>query len=631
VKLPKVVVGVLALGWICVPFAFSQNRLSPEEIGAPKGNIVVRVRSGGSPLQVTAVVKLFSETRAIEFTSPTRDMGEARFSLVPLGNYRMEIRAPGYVLYSEEVSVFLENTTTTLHAELRPEAVAGAAPPAGPPVLSPKVVKELNQAVEALRVNNLTKAIGHLQQVIKMAPSHPDAYYLMGVILIRQKDLASAREKLEKAVHVFPDHVQALTSLGGLHYEQGRHADAVTVLERAIQLKPDAWQAHEYLAAVSFVAMNFAKARLHAERARELNPGDSPELHYILGVSLWELGQKWRALEELRQFMEKAPEHPGATRARNIFAAGDSAVAIGTENPANPAAAPASALPTAAAPEKPMLTTQPPLPVPARWPLVPVDETTLGFQAGVACSLPSVLAGVSKRVQMLAKNLEQITATESIETVETDVLGNQRLSSPKRYLYVVSIYEIRPGTLSVDEYRKSVYGQEAKHSGIETRGLFALPLLFHPYYSKDFEFRCEGLTQLQGQPAWSLYFQQKKDRPSRIRAYSLRNGRFPVKLKGRVWVAKDSLEILRMEANLLETIKEIELQHEHLLINYRPVEFTSRAAKLWLPFTAEYFAHFRGRNYHFRHSMTDYLVFNVNVGEKQKPAKTEPDKDLNNP
>jgi hypothetical protein len=61
------------------------------------------------------------------------------------------------------------------------------------------------------------------------------------------------------------------------------------------------------------------------------------------------------------------------------------------------------------------------------------------------------------------------------------------------------------------------------------------------------------------------------------------------------------------------------------------VEFISRSAKLWLPFTAEYFAHFRGRNYHFRHSMTDYLVFNVNVGEKQKPAKTAPDKDQNNP
>ncbi|HWQ03000.1 MAG TPA: hypothetical protein VNL38_00830, partial [Candidatus Nitrosotenuis sp.] len=297
-----------------------------------------------------------------------------------------------------------------------------------------------------------------------------------------------------------------------------------------------------------------------------------------------------------------------------------------------PATAPLSAAQPAS---KPIAAAEPILPVPKRWPLPPVDESMPEIRAGVTCSLPLVLTGVSKHVQSLVKNLEQITATESIEAVESDALGNRRLTDPRRYYYVVAISEVRAGTLTVDEYRKPVSAQQPPPRGIETHGLFALPLLFHPFYSKDFEFRCEGLTQWHGQPAWSVYFQQRKDRPSRIRAYSLRNGRFPVKLKGRVWIAQNSYEILRLEANMLEPVKEIQLQHEHLVIEYQPMEFATRKDKLWLPTTAEYFAHFRDRVYHFRHSLSDYLVFNVNFGEKQKapkpievPPENPPDKPL---
>jgi tetratricopeptide (TPR) repeat protein len=589
---------------------------------------VVRVRAGGSPLPLGVLVKIYSLTTAIEFTEGTRDQGQARFEAVPIGTYRLEIRAPGFLPYTEDVEIMMPNMTTTLHVELRSEGSPGASPGAvGPPILSPKASKELNLAVEAMRMNNFSRAEEYLKKVIKMAPGHPDAFYLWSLILQQKKQFAAAREQLETALRLYPNHVPALISLGGLNYQEQKYNAAVAVLERAVQLDPNSWQARETLAAACFEQSEFAKAIEHARRALELNRGKTPEMHYILGTSLLRTAEFERGREELRAFLDKAANHPRAARAREELAALETPApkASGSEaafrpEPASPAAPPPA---TSTAPPQPLVTPELVVPVPKRWPLPPVDEAVPEFRAGATCSLPTVLAAAGRKVQILAKNLEQITATESIDTVESDALGNRRLTDPRRFHYVVAISEVRPGMLSVDEYRKQVSAGEPKTYGLETHGLFALPIVFHPYYSKDFVFRCEGLTQWEGVPAWSVYFEQRKDRPSRIRSYRLRNGRFAVKIKGRAWVARESSEILRMEANLLAPMKEIKLEHEHLVINYQPVEFDSRKGKLWLPSNAEYFAHFRGRIFHYRHTLTDYLVFNVDFTDKQKAPKVE--------
>jgi len=49
--------------------------------------------------------------------------------------------------------------------------------------------------------------------------------------------------------------------------------------------------------------------------------------------------------------------------------------------------------------------------------------------------------------------------------------------------------------------------------------------------------RCEGLGQWDGKPAWQVHFQQRDDRPARLRVYTVGMRSFPVKLKGRAWIA----------------------------------------------------------------------------------------------
>ena len=52
--------------------------------------------------------------------------------------------------------------------------------------------------------------------------------------------------------------------------------------------------------------------------------------------------------------------------------------------------------------------------------------------------------------------------------------------------------------------------------------------------------KCEGSSEWNGQPAWVVVFQQRKDRPSHTAMFSVKGVMYPAKLKGRAWIAQDA-------------------------------------------------------------------------------------------
>jgi hypothetical protein len=67
------------------------------------------------------------------------------------------------------------------------------------------------------------------------------------------------------------------------------------------------------------------------------------------------------------------------------------------------------------------------------------------------------------------------------------------------------------------------------------------------------------------------------------------------------------------------------LTKDHLLVDYGPVNFAARNAQLWLPWSAEMYMEFRGKRYHHRHFLNDYLLFDVDTTHKiGKPAESPP-------
>ena len=212
-------------------------------------------------------------------------------------------------------------------------------------------------------------------------------------------------------------------------------------------------------------------------------------------------------------------------------------------------------------------------------------------------------------------NLEQFTASERIEHSELDRKGNWRAPLARSFHYLVSISEVRPGMLNVEETRDGNSALDNFPTKLATTGLGAFALLFHPYYVGDFEMSCEGLGEWRGQLAWQVHFRQRPDKPARMHSFRINGQSFPVKLKGRAWISADAYQVVRLELDLMEPIPKIRLETEHLAIEYRPVEFARRNSHLWLPENADLYMDFRGHHYHHRHSFSDFLLFSVETRE----------------
>ncbi len=260
------------------------------------------------------------------------------------------------------------------------------------------------------------------------------------------------------------------------------------------------------------------------------------------------------------------------------------------------------------------------------WAPPDVDENVPPVEPGAACNLDEVLRNAGQRIQEFVSNLEQFTATESLLQETINKSGKASGSERRKYDYLISMKEIRPGILSVQEDLTGNSTLDDAPGGFVTKGLPALVLIFHPYYVGTFAMTCEGLATLNGQRAWQIYFRQRPDKPNTTRSYSMgRNGpSHPVALKGRAWFLENTYQILALQADLIDAIPEIQLTVDHTAVEYGPVHFNSRGVDMWLPQTAELYTEFKGKRIHQRMTYDNYLLFAVDDKQKVSAPNISP-------
>ena len=144
----------------------------------------------------------------------------------------------------------------------------------------------------------------------------------------------------------------------------------------------------------------------------------------------------------------------------------------------------------------------------------------------------------------------------------------------------------------MEEFRTNTIENDYAEAGVVDTGTAMFALIFHRFYVEDFEVSCEGLTEVKSRPAWQLHFSQRPNRSNLFHVYRVENSYYPVKLKGRAWIAADNYEVLRLQTDLLEPVTQIHLQREHTDVEYGPVEFRKQHLRLWLPQIAEVFMDF---------------------------------------
>ena len=540
------------------------------------------------------------------------------FTDVPYGNYDVEVSAVGYLSTHKEIEV--AGTLVQQHIEIvlqrDPSAVSLDVTDTR---LTAKVRKEAKRAVSALKSGNLNEAQKQLDEAYKSAPSSPDLNFLLGYLYFQKKDYTQAGNYLSTATTLNPHNSQALTLLGRTGLERRDYPTARSALEQAVLSDAENWVPHDLLADAYLHQKNYAKARDEAQVAISKGKNAAGSAELVLGEALVNLGQPQEGVQALKAFLEESPRHPVAGQVRALIAEiEDTASATSLVEDTSQAKArltgvdPLLALP---APKLSLKAWQPP----------GVDDIKVSVATGVTCPADKVIDESGKRVQGLVADVTRFAAVEDLFHQALDEYGNPVRTENRKYNYVASISEIEPGFLSVDEYRADKLDLRGYPDNIASTGFAALALVFHPHMRDNFAISCEGLGDWHGQATWLIHFRQRDDRPSRMHSYKVGNKIHSVGLKGRAWITADKFQIVRIEAEMVSPMPEIQLLSEHQVVEYGPVPFPRKNTTLWLPKSAEIYFDFRKHRYYRRHSFDHYMLYSVDTEEHRKEPKVKDD------
>ena len=480
------------------------------------------------------------------------------------------------------------------------------------PVLGSKLQKELGKALEALRANKPSDALGHLDTVYRVAPGDADTNFLFGVYSSQTNDWVRAKSYWERVLSLSPNHLGALLSLGSILMRESKPNEAAQYLHRAVEAEPTSWRAHAVLADVYLRQGMLDESVAHGERALELGHGQAAVVQPVLARALDLRGDRERAALVLQSYLQEHAEDPVAVRLlKNLQGSSD------------PTREPSTDILAASLSSEPAVSIGALLA--SNWLPPDVDERVPPVEAGVSCNLNKILENAGMRIKEFVANVDQFTATETVTHQSVNKWGLASRPIKFEFNYVVSVKKNRLGLLNVDEYRDLRYSAAQFPDGVGTTGLPALVLIFHPYNAPNFQMICEGLARSKAGPAWQIYFRQRPDKPNTIRTYQIgtQGPVYPVSLKGRAWVSADSFQIVRLETDLVSPLPQIRLVADRAAIEYGPVHFQSRNLDMWLPQIAEVFYDWRGRRSHRRHSFKNYLLFTVDDKQQISDPKSQ--------
>jgi tetratricopeptide (TPR) repeat protein len=582
-----------------------QRRSDPSSLSEEPVDVIVSVReSNGMPLDGYATVTL-SSRGGLRLTASTEGNSSARFPQIVPGEYDLEVSATGYKTATERVSVFGGGSNSTVYLYLHREsegASAGTAP--GGTVMSPRLQAEVDKGLDKMRRHEYDAARVHFEKAARMAPGNPDIQYLLGVLEYAEEHLDAARAKFQAALAISSSNERSLLSLGELELRSGNAVGAAEILEKAYQVNGADWRTHWLLANAYFQLKEYVKALPHATRAAELGKDHAAPAWMLLGQILLREEKPEEAKKAFETVVRSFPNDPGVPEARNRLGALDRAAVTRVSDPLQPwpqpeAMSPATPLPAAVRP----------------WAPPDIDSKEYPAVEDVACSERDLVERTQTKMMRQLGNFEKFLATEHIEHQEVDSNGIPGTVREKDFNYLIFVEHPRPGMSFLNEERDGGSNLSSFPTSLATVGLAALGVsVFDPNYERDFIYKCEGLGTWRGKAVWRLRFEQKKEVPSRIRMWENSRGIHPVPLKGRVWIAASSYDVLHMETDLREPVKDLELTREHLIIDYGPVHFEHDGTTLWLPWDAEMFMELRGKRYHHTHTLRNYMLFSVETG-----------------
>ena len=602
--------------------AGSEAKISGMMKNRQQVTIIVGVRDArGLPVDEPASVRLVSKFSAYARTNPTEKDSTASFPNLLEGPYYVEVHCPGYRGVIDHLDVSGGSAFFTAYVYLHPEnepAAASRAPKGL--VLTPKLANEIDKGLGAMRNHDYPGAKKHLDKASRLAPDSSDIAYLEGTLELGSGRAEVARTDFERAVSLDPTHEKALLSLGELQLQSGDAAGGIATLNKAYAANGAGWRTHYLLASAYAKSGEWKKAEFHARRAAVLAHEKGAPAVLLLGdvqsaQGNWDLAQlTWERVSaefpnapEIAEAKKKIATANGEHPAKNTaIAANFSALTVDAELPKSVA-------------ERP-------------WAPADIDHKEYPVASDISCNAEEILPRAMNRMKSQMENLEKFTATEHVEHQEIDKLGQAGPILSRNFSYIVFIKPSKGDSVFLEESRDGGTNTSSFPTSLATIGLNSLGVsVLQPEYRSGFAYRCEGLASVRGEAAWEIRFEEKKNANLDVRRWQRLGTIYNIPIKGRIWVASTSYDLLRVETDLREPVSFLELSLDHLLVDYGPVPFGKGQSKLWLPWSAEMYLELHGKRYHHKHYLTDYLLFGVDTSHKIGNPKNMPKQETEEP
>jgi tetratricopeptide (TPR) repeat protein len=619
-------VGVLLFGLLFPAFAQRPSGRAVADVPMPQTNpITVKIcvrDSRGLPLEFAAFVRLYSVVSHYDLKSATGESSTASFPSVPPGEYEVEVRAQGYQTASEAVNVVSFGGDVSVYLYLQNETGdATNNVPGKRAVMAPKLRNEVEKGLSVMKKKDYAGARTHFLKASQMAPANPDVLYLLGTAELGLKNIDAAKTDFDNALRLEPSNQRTLLALGDVELQSGDVSSAILILEKAFDLNGADWRVHYLLASAYFRAGRLSEAETNASRGAALAKEKGAAILHLLGEIQAAEDKTSEAKRTWERILVEFPNDPIVRETKGKL---EGAAAVSSAAKQSPNAI--------AKPPVPQVTPPGLIPVEEHpWAPSDIDAKEYRIANDATCNIDEVLARADLRLKSQLMNFEKFTATERIEHQQVDRYGVPGPIFSKEFSYIVFVRRIPPDTFYLDENRAEGNDLSAFPTPLATTGLNSLGIsVLRAASARNYEYRCEGLTNLRGEATWQVRFEERQGANSSTRQWRKKGQIVNIPLKGRFWLTASNYDLLRIETDLVKPLPVLELSLDHLIVDYGPVSFENGNVRLWLPWSAEMFMQLHGNRYHHKHYLTNYYLFSVDTAHKIGAPKNGTD-DKNQP
>jgi tetratricopeptide (TPR) repeat protein len=182
--------------------------------------------------------------------------------------------------------------------------------------------RAFEKAAAAIEKKKWDQARPQLEKAVQIYPEYAAAWFELGRISQSSGDLAQARSAYERSIKADPKFVKPYLHLTGVLHTEKNWRAAADLSATLIKLDPYSFVAAYVFNAVGNLRLgNTAVAEASARQAIKLDTGHLfPEAEYTLGLILGSRGENKEAAEHLRNYLQFAPNSPGAEGIRGRLA-----------------------------------------------------------------------------------------------------------------------------------------------------------------------------------------------------------------------------------------------------------------------------------------------------------------------